>query len=86
VPPKLSLLVGLIALAVIGLAMVRWLNPKMRFLAGAALVLAVVIFVSSSGCPSTRHAQSRSFVAPDLNPPPPPSSQEGIKRIPAPAQ
>ena len=85
-PPGLRCFVALVALAIIGVGMVRWLNPKMRFLAGLALVLAVAIFVASGGCPSTRHAQIRGFVAPDRDPPPPPSSPNGIKRAPAPVQ
>jgi len=86
VAPKLSYFVVLVALALIGVVVARWLNPRMRLLAGAALVAAVAIFVASSGCPSTRRAQTGGVVAPDRSPPPPPSSPEGIKRVPAPAQ
>ena len=85
-PPKLSYFVVLVALAVIGVAMARWLDPRMRLLAGAALLAAVAIFVASSGCPSNRRAQTGGVVAPDRSPAPPPSSPEGMKRVPAPAQ
>jgi hypothetical protein len=86
VPPKLSYFVVLVALAIIGLAMVRWLNPRMRLLGGAAVLMAVAIFVASDGCLSNRRARTLGVVAPHRNPPRTPSSPDGIKRVPAPAQ
>jgi hypothetical protein len=86
VPFRPIYFVGFVALAIIGVAIARWLNPRMRLLAGAALLSAVVTFMASTGCPSNQRTPTGGVVAPDRSPPPPPSSPEGIKRVPAPAQ
>lgn len=55
-PFKPIYFVGFVALAVIGVAIARWLNPRMRLLAGAALLSALATFIASTGCPYNQRA------------------------------